>query len=337
MKDLKVGVLGATGVVGQEMLSILLERKFPAKEIYALASARSEGEVLEIAEREFPVQALEKFDTSKLDLLLASAGGEISAKYIPQIANNTVVIDNSSTFRTDPLVPLVIPEVNPEDLNNYRAKNIIANPNCSTIQMLLALAPLHRYSKIQKVVVSTYQSVSGAGKEALDELFNQTQAVYSNQSPEKTRSVFTKQIAFNVIPHIDSFLENGYTKEEWKMHAETQKILHTDCNVSATCVRVPVFVSHSLAVTVQFESEITVTEALKLWSDAPGVSVVNYNQDEGYVTPVEAAGEDKVYISRVRKDNALDKSLTFWVVADNLRKGAALNAVQIAELLVNNL
>lgn len=331
----KVGVLGATGVVGQEMLSVLLERKFPAASIVALASANSAGTTVNAGGQNFDVHNIDEYNTEGLDLLLASAGADVSAEYLPKIAEQgTAVIDNSSCFRNDPEVPLIIPEVNPSDCELYRNKNIIANPNCSTVLALMALATLHRVSPIKRVIASTYQSVSGAGKAALEELFVQTRGVYANESAERTRQVFTKQIAFNVIPHIDSFLDSGYTKEELKMDSESKKILHSDLNVSVTCVRVPVFVSHAMTITVQLSSDMSVEHALDLWRAAPGVSVINYQQDEGYPTPVEVAGEDNVYVSRVRKDCALPNALTFWLVGDNLRKGAALNAVQIAELLI---
>lgn len=333
-----VGVLGATGIVGQEMLEILVERNFPYNNLYAIASERSKDKNLTLSNGKIlTVQSLEDFDTAKLDILLASAGASVSEKYLSKIAaNGTIVIDNSSYFRTDPLVPLVIPEINQNHLKDYKNKNIIANPNCSTIAMLMAIAPLHKKVPINKVIVATYQSVSGAGKSALDELFEQTKDIYNNRSSVHTKKVFTKQIAFNAIPHIDVFLESGYTKEEWKMNFETKKILATDFNVSATCVRVPVFVSHAMAVSVEFSKPLSIDEAKTIWQNSFGVSVIDYNQDEGYVTPVEATGEDNVFISRIRKDIALNNGLSFWVVGDNLRKGAALNAVQIAESIIKN-
>jgi len=338
MQKYNIGVLGATGIVGKEMLEILIERNFPFNNLYAIASEKSKGETITLSNDDtLIVESLESFDTSKIDILLVSAGASVSEKYLPQIAaTGVIVIDNSSYFRTDPLVPLIIPEINLNSLKDYKNKNIIAVPNCSTIAMLMALAPLHKKVPINKVIASTYQSVSGAGKGALDELFEQTKDIYNNRSHVHTKKAFTKQIAFNAIPHIDVFLESGYTKEEWKMNFETKKILDTDFNVSATCVRVPVFVSHAIAVSAEFSEPLSVDEAKDIWQKSPGVSVVDYRQDEGYVTQVEAAGEDKVFISRIRKDIALSNGLSFWVVSDNLRKGAALNAVQIAEALVKS-
>jgi aspartate-semialdehyde dehydrogenase len=329
----RVAVVGATGNVGREMLQILAERQFPVSEVIPLASERSAGSEISFGEDEvLKVRSLDKFDFKGTDIVLSSAGAKISAAFAPKAAAaGAVIIDNTSHFRMDPDVPLVVPEVNPEAIAGYTKKNIIANPNCSTIQMVVALKPLHDIAKISRVVVSTYQSVSGAGKEGMDELFNQTRGVYMNQSPERTK--FTKQIAFNVIPHIDVFMQDGFTKEEWKMTVETKKILDPSINVVATCVRVPVFISHSEAVTIEFESEMSVEAARAALRSAPGITVVDHRADEGYVTPLEVAGEDNVYISRIRKDPTVKHGLALWIVGDNLRKGAALNAVQIAEVL----
>jgi aspartate-semialdehyde dehydrogenase len=329
----RVAVVGATGNVGREMLQILAERQFPVSEVIPLASERSAGSEISFGEDEvLKVRSLDKFDFKGTDIVLSSAGAKISAAFAPKAAAaGAVIIDNTSHFRMDPDVPLVVPEVNPQAIAGYTKKNIIANPNCSTIQMVVALKPLHDIAKISRVVVSTYQSVSGAGKEGMDELFNQTRGVYMNQSPERTK--FTKQIAFNVIPHIDVFMQDGFTKEEWKMTVETKKILDPNINVVATCVRVPVFISHSEAVTIEFENEMSVEAARAALRSAPGITVVDHRADEGYVTPLEVAGEDNVYISRIRKDPTVKHGLALWIVGDNLRKGAALNAVQIAEVL----
>ena len=332
----RVAVVGATGNVGREMLNILAERQFPVKDVIPLASERSSGAEISFGEdRVLKVLPLDKFDFRGVDIVLSSAGAKISADFAPKAAvAGAIIIDNTSFFRMDPDVPLVVPEVNPEDIALYRKKGIIANPNCSTIQMVVALKPLHDLVKIKRVVVSTYQSVSGAGKEGMDELFNQTRAVFTNGSLDHKK--FTKQIAFNVIPHIDVFMEDGYTKEEWKMAVETRKILDPDIPVTATCVRVPVFIGHSEAINVEFESEMSVERARAVLKSAPGVTVIDHRADEGYVTPVESAGEDKVYVSRIRKDPTVPYGLNLWVVSDNLRKGAALNAVQIAEVLVRD-
>ncbi|MDQ7249415.1 aspartate-semialdehyde dehydrogenase [Dongia sedimenti] len=332
----RVAVVGATGNVGREMLNILAERQFPVKDVIPLASDRSNGAEISFGEDEvLKVRSLDKFDFKGVDIVLSSAGAKISADFAPRAAAaGAIVIDNTSFFRMDPDVPLVVPEVNPEDIALYRKKGIIANPNCSTIQMVVALKPLHDLVKIKRVVVSTYQSVSGAGKEGMDELFDQTRNVFTNGSLEHKK--FTKQIAFNVIPHIDVFMEDGYTKEEWKMAVETRKILDPDIPVTATCVRVPVFIGHSEAVNVEFEEAMSVDHARAALRSAPGVSVVDLRADEGYVTPVECAGEDKVYVSRIRKDPTVPHGLNLWVVSDNLRKGAALNAVQIAEVLIRD-
>ncbi|WP_374310763.1 aspartate-semialdehyde dehydrogenase [Dongia sp.] len=332
----RVAVVGATGNVGREMLQILSERQFPVSEVIALASERSAGSEISFGEDEvLKVRSLDKFDFKGTDIVLSSAGAKISAAFAPKAAAaGAVIIDNTSHFRMDPDVPLVVPEVNPQAIAGYTKKNIIANPNCSTIQMVVALKPLHDIAKISRVVVSTYQSVSGAGKEGMDELFNQTRGVYMNQSPERTK--FTKQIAFNVIPHIDVFMQDGFTKEEWKMTVETKKILDPNINVVATCVRVPVFISHSEAVNIEFERDISVEEVRAALRSAKGITVVDHRADEGYVTPLEVAGEDNVYVSRIRKDPTVKNGIVLWVVGDNLRKGAALNAVQIAEVLAQD-
>jgi aspartate-semialdehyde dehydrogenase len=332
----RVAVVGATGNVGREMLQTLSERSFPVDEVVALASERSAGgEVSFGVEEVLKVQRLDTFNFKGIDIVLSSAGAKVSADFAPRAtAAGAIIIDNTSYFRMDPDVPLVVPEVNPEAIAGYKKKNIIANPNCSTIQMVVALKPLHDAAKIKRVVVATYQSVSGGGKEAMDELFNQTRGIYVNQAIEKER--FTKQIAFNCIPHIDVFMDDGYTKEEWKMSVETRKILDPKIRVTATCVRVPVFVSHAEAVNVEFERSISAEEARSILKSAPGIAVVDHRVDEGYVTQVEAAGEDKVYVSRIREDHTVENGLSLWVVSDNLRKGAALNAVQIAEKLVSD-
>ncbi|MHA1597913.1 MAG: aspartate-semialdehyde dehydrogenase [Alphaproteobacteria bacterium] len=331
-----VAVVGATGNVGRELLNILAEREFPVEEVIALASPRSVGRELSFGEDEvLTVENLETFDFTGVDIVLSSPGASVSKKFAPKaVAAGAVVIDNTSQFRMDPDVPLVVPEVNPEAIAGYKKKGIIANPNCSTIQMLVALKPLHDLATIERIVVSTYQSVSGGGKEAMDELFNQTRGIYVNESVEKNRQVFTKQIAFNAIPHIDSFMDDGSTKEEWKMVVETKKILDPKIKVTATCVRVPVFIGHAESVNVQFAKSISDDEARKALRKAPGVTVLDHRVDEGYVTPAECAGEDPVYVSRIRSDPTIDNGLNLWVVSDNLRKGAALNTVQIAEELI---
>jgi aspartate-semialdehyde dehydrogenase len=332
----RVAVVGATGNVGREMLQTLSERSFPVDEVVALASQRSAGGEVSFGEEEvLKVQSLDTFNFKGIDIVLSSAGAKVSADFAPRAtAAGAVIIDNTSYFRMDPDVPLVVPEVNPQAIAGYKKKNIIANPNCSTIQMVVALKPLHDVAKIKRVVVATYQSVSGGGKEAMDELFNQTRGIYVNAPIERTK--FTKQIAFNCIPHIDVFMDDGYTKEEWKMGVETKKILDPKIKVTATCVRVPVFVSHAEAVNVEFERPLSADEARAILKSAPGVAVIDHRVDEGYVTQVEAAGEDKVYVSRIRDDHTIDNGLSLWVVSDNLRKGAALNAVQIAEKLVSD-
>jgi aspartate-semialdehyde dehydrogenase len=332
----KVAVVGATGNVGREILSILAERKFPVSEAHAVASARSVGNEVSFGEDDIlKIEDLEKFDFKGIDIALFSPGAKVSAVHAPRAAKaGAVVIDNTSHFRMDKDVPLVVPEVNPEAIAHYEKRGIIANPNCSTIQMVVALKPLHDLATIKRVVVATYQSVSGAGHAAMDELFTQTRGVYVNEAPKPDR--FTKQIAFNVIPHIDVFMDDGSTKEEWKMVAETRKILDQDIAVHATCVRVPVFISHAEAVNVEFANAITADQARAALRKAPGIVVVDHRADEGYVTPVETAGDDPVYVSRIRKDPTVQHGLSLWVVADNLRKGAALNAVQIAEILASD-
>ncbi len=330
----KVAVAGATGNVGREMLDILAERGFPADEVVALASTRSIGTEVSFGERTLKVKALENYDFSDTDICLMSAGGSVSKEWSPKIgAQGCVVIDNSSAWRYDAEVPLIVPEVNADAVEGFAKKNIIANPNCSTAQLVVALKPLHDAATIRRVVVSTYQSVSGAGKDAMDELFTQTRAVFVTDPIEPKK--FPKRIAFNLIPHIDVFMEDGFTKEEWKMMAETKKILDPKIRLTATCVRVPVFISHAEAVNIEFETPITADEARNLLREAPGCLVVDKAEPGGYVTPYEAAGEDATYISRIREDATVENGLALWVVSDNLRKGAALNTIQIAELLVN--
>jgi aspartate-semialdehyde dehydrogenase len=330
----KVAVVGATGNVGREMLGILAERTFPADEVVALASRRSQGVEVSYGERTLKVKNLETYDFSDVDICLMSAGSAVSKEWSPRIAaKGAVVIDNSSCWRMDPDVPLVVPEVNADAVAGFRKKGIIANPNCSTMQLVVALKPLHDKAKILRVVVSTYQSVSGAGRDSMDELFTQTRAVYVTDPIEAKK--FPKRIAFNVIPQCDVFMEDGFTKEEWKMVAETKKILDPKIKLVATCVRVPVFIGHSEAVSIEFEQPLSADEAREILRDAPGCLVVDKHEDGGYVTPVECAGEDATYISRIREDPTVDSGLVMWVVSDNLRKGAALNAIQIAEALIN--
>ena len=330
----KVAVAGATGNVGREMLNILDERKFPADEVVALASRRSVGTDVSYGDRTLKVKALENYDFSDVDICLMSAGGEVSKEWSPKIgAQGAVVIDNSSAWRYDADVPLIVPEVNADAVSGYTRKNIIANPNCSTAQLVVALKPLHDAATIKRVVVSTYQSVSGAGKDGMDELFAQTKAVYT--ASDLVTNKFPKRIAFNVIPHIDVFMEDGYTKEEWKMVAETKKILDPKIRLTATCVRVPVFIGHSEAVNIEFEKPISVDEAREVLRKAPGCLVIDKREPGGYVTPYESAGEDATYISRIREDATVENGLALWCVSDNLRKGAALNAIQIAECLIN--
>ena len=330
----KVAVVGATGNVGREMLGVLAERQFPASEVVALASTQSVGVDVSFGDGTLKVHALDYYDFKGTDVVLMSAGGKVSKAWSPRIAaQGAIVIDNSSAWRMDREVPLIVPEVNAAVLDHGIKKGIIANPNCSTAQLVVALKPLHDEAAIKRVVVATYQSVSGAGKAAMDELFRQTRAVFV-ADPIETEA-FTKQIAFNVIPHIDVFLDSGFTKEEWKMMVEVQKILDPDIQVVATCVRVPVFIGHSEAVNVEFDRPITAERARAILREAPGCLVVDKREDGGYVTPVECAGEDATYISRIRKDPTVEHGLCLWVVSDNLRKGAALNAVQIAECLIN--
>ncbi len=330
----KVAVAGATGNVGREMLSILAERSFPADEVVALASRKSIGTECSFGDKTLKVKALDHYDFSDVDICLMSAGGAVSKEWSPKIAaQGAVVIDNSSAWRMDPDVPLIVPEVNAAALDGFARKNIIANPNCSTAQLVVALKPLHDAAKITRVVVSTYQSVSGAGKDAMDELFSQSKSVFTLDeiAPQK----FPKRIAFNVIPQVDVFMEDGYTKEEWKMVVETKKILDPKIKLTATCVRVPVFVGHSEAVNIEFENPITVEEAREILRAAPGCLVIDKYKTGGYVTPYECVGEDATYISRIRTDPTVDNGLVLWIVSDNLRKGAALNAIQIAESLIN--
>ena len=330
----RVVVVGATGTVGREMLNVLAERAFDADEVAAVASRRSEGKQISFGEKTLSVEVLEDFDFSGWDIGLFSPGASVSSTYAPKAARaGCVVIDNSSHFRMDPDVPLVVPEVNPEAVNDYTRKRIIANPNCSTIQMVVALKPLYDTAGIKRIVVSTYQSTSGAGNAAMEELFQQTKSVYMNNDIDHSK--FTKQIAFNVIPHIDKFLDDGSTKEEWKMEVETKKILGSEIKVTATCVRVPVFIGHGEAVNVELERSMSAEEARSVLRKAPGILIVDEREDGGYITPVEAAGESTTYVSRIREDPTVKNGLNLWVVADNLRKGAALNSVQIAELLVN--
>src|SRR3954470_8307575 len=330
----RIAVVGATGNVGREILNILAERQFPLDEVAALASGRSTGGEIDFGDsgETLRVKNLEHFDFAGWDIALFAAGSEVSKVYAPKAAAaGCTVIDNSSFYRMDPDVPLIVPEVNPEAISGYAKKNIIANPNCSTAQMVVALKPLHDAAGIRRVVVATYQSVSGAGKAGMDELFEQSRNIFVGDSNEPVK--FTKQIAFNVIPHIDDFLDDGSTKEEWKMVVETKKILDPSIKVTATCVRVPVFVGHSEAVNVEFENEISASEAQKILREAPGVMLVDKREDGGYVTPVECVGDYATFISRVREDPTVENGLVLWCVSDNLRKGAALNAVQIAELL----
>ena len=330
----KVAVVGATGNVGREMLDILAERAFPADEIVAIASRRSHGVEVSCGERTLKVKALEHFDFSDVDICLMSAGSTVSKEWSPKIAaKGAVVIDNSSCWRLDADVPLVVPEVNADAVAGFRKKGIIANPNCSTAELVVALKPLHDRARIKRVVVSTYQSVSGAGREAMDELFAQTRAVYVTDPIEPKK--FPKRIAFNVIPQIDVFMDDGFTREEWKLVAETKKILDPKIKLVATCVRVPVFIGHSEAVSIEFEAPISADEAREVLRNAPGCLVVDKREAGGYVTPYESAGEDATYISRIREDPTVDSGLVLWIVSDNLRKGAALNAVQIAECLIN--
>jgi aspartate-semialdehyde dehydrogenase len=330
----RVAVVGATGNVGREILNVLAERQFPLDEVAAVASSRSTGNEVDFGDsgKMLRVKNLDHFDFSGWDIALFAAGSEVSKAYASKAAQaGCTVIDNSSLFRMDPDVPLIVPEVNADAIGGYRKKNIIANPNCSTAQLVVALKPLHDAAKIKRVVVATYQSVSGAGKRGMDELFEQSRNIFVGDANEPQH--FTKQIAFNVIPHIDVFLDDGSTKEEWKIVVETKKILDPSIKVTATCVRVPVFVGHSEAVNIEFENEISADQAREILREAPGVMVVDKREDGGYVTPVEAVGDYATYVSRIREDSTVENGLSLWVVSDNLRKGAALNAVQIAELL----
>ena len=332
--EINVAVVGATGNVGQEMLAIMAERLFPAKEVFALASRKSIGREISFGDKTLKCQDLETFDFSKADIALFAAGGSVAKEWAPKAAAaGCVVIDNSSHYRMDPDVPLIVPEVNADEVAGFAKKNIIANPNCSTAQLVVALKPLHEVANIKRVVVSTYQSTSGAGKDAMDELFNQTKGIFVNDEPEP--SSFTKQIAFNVIPHIDVFMEDGFTKEEWKMTAETKKILDPSIKLTATCVRVPTFVGHAEAINIEFEKPISDDEARAILREAPGLLVVDKREDGGYVTPIECVGDFATFVSRIRVDSTVDNGLVLWCVSDNLRKGAALNAVQIGELLLN--
>lgn len=330
-----VAVVGASGNVGREMLNILHERNFPVDKIHAVASSRSAGQEISFGDRDLKIEDLATFDFSGIDIVLSSPGGKVSAEFAPRAAKaGAIVIDNTSHFRMDPDVPLIVPEVNPEAVADYKKKNIIANPNCSTIQMVVALKPLHELAGIKRVVVSTYQSVSGGGKDAMDELFNQTRAIYMNESP--TPDKFPKQIAFNVIPQIDVFMDDNMTKEEWKMVAETKKILDPKIKVCANCARVPVFIGHAEYVNVEFEKEISARQAKEAFRDFDGITLIDLESDLGFVTQAEIAGEDDVFVSRVREDSTVDNGLNFWCVSDNLRKGAAMNAIQIAELLIKD-
>ena len=329
----RIAVAGATGNVGREMLNILAERQFPADEVVALASRRSLGTEVSYGETTLKTKDLDTFDFTGFDMALFAIGSDATKIYAPKAAAaGCVVIDNSSLYRYDPDVPLVVPEVNPDAVEQYSKKNIIANPNCSTAQMVVALKPLHDRATIKRVVVSTYQSVSGAGKEGIDELWDQTKSMY-NPTDEKPPKKFQKQIAFNVIPHIDVFMEDGSTKEEWKMVAETKKIVDPAIKVTATCVRVPVFVGHSEAVNIEFEEFLDEDEARDILREAPGIMVIDKRESGGYVTPVECVGDYATFISRIRQDSTIENGLNLWCVSDNLRKGAALNAVQIAETL----
>ena len=330
----RVAVVGATGNVGREMMNILAERDFPATEVIAIASRRSIGQVVDYGDTELKIVALDTFDFSGVDIALFAAGSGVSKEFGPKAAAaGAVVIDNSSHYRMDPDVPLVVPEVNPGALKKFAKKNIIANPNCSTAQMLVALKPLHDAATIKRIVVSTYQSVSGAGNAAMDELFRQTRSIFVNDAVEVDQ--FTKQIAFNVIPHIDTFMDDGYTKEEWKLMAETHKMLDPNIKVTATAVRVPVFIGHAEAINIEFKDAITEGEAREILRSAPGCLVIDKREDGGYITPIDCVGDFATYISRIRADNTVKNGLNIWVVSDNLRKGAALNAVQIAESLLN--
>ena len=333
MKKYNIAVVGATGNVGREVLSMLAEREFPVDNIYAIASSGSFGKKVSFGEETIlHVTTMDKVDFSQVDFAFFAAGSHVSKEYAEKIAKQgCIVIDKSSYFRVHKNVPLIVPEVNPEDLKNHN--NIIACPNCTVIPLVVALKPLHEKAEIKRVVVSTYQAVSGAGKEAMDELFNQTKSMFGHQ-PSNEGKIFPKRIAFNVIPQIDDFMANGNTKEEWKMEIEAKKILGNEIELTATCVRVPVFIGHSAAVNVEFEEELTVVDARKILKKSPGIEIFDKQEDGGYITPMEAVRDDAVFVSRIRKDNSCANGLNFWLVTDNLRKGAALNAVQIAETLI---
>ena len=335
MKKYNIAIVGATGNVGRELLTLLYERDFPVNEIFAVASSRSKGKEITFGNKKLITYDIEEFDFSKADIGLFSPGASVSKVYAPIAAEQgCIVIDNTSYFRMEPDVPLVVPEVNEYDIKNYKKTNIIANPNCSTIQMVVALKPLHQIAKIKRVVVCTYQSVSGAGKAAMDELYNQTKKIYMNEKLPAEK--FTKQISFNVIPHIDVFMDDGSTKEEWKMVNETKKILDPAIELSVTCVRCPIFVGHAEAVHVEFENDITEEQARNALEESSGIIVADKREDGGYITPIESVREDPVFVSRIRTDKSVKHGLSMWVVADNLRKGAALNTIQIAEKLVEN-
>lgn len=335
MSARKIAVVGATGNVGREILSILAERKFPASEVVALASRNSVGIKVSYGDKELTIQALDDYDFTGTKIALFSPGGAVSAVHAPRAASQgCVVIDNTSHFRMHKDVPLIVPEVNPEALKDYKKSNIIANPNCSTIQMVVALKPLHKLARIKRVVVSTYQAVSGGGKEAMDELYDSTKKIYANQMLEPKK--FSRRIAFNVIPQIDVFMEDGCTKEEWKMKVETKKILDESIEVEATCVRVPVFNCHSESVNIEFEQSITPNQAREALSKQEGILVIDNPKEMKFVTPIEVSTQDPIFVSRIRKDESIKNGISLWVVSDNLRKGAALNAVQIAELLVKD-
>ncbi len=335
-KKYNICIAGATGNVGRELLNLLYERNFPVGEIYPLASERSRGKEVIFGRRKIKVIAISEFDFAKADIGLFSPGAAVSKEYAPKAAKaGCIVIDNSSFFRMDKDIPLIVPEVNGEAILQYKNKGIIANPNCSTIQMLVALKPLHELAKIKRVVVSTYQSVSGAGKAAMDELYNQTKDIFMNKKRQPEN--FTKQIAFNVIPHIDVFMEDGFTKEEWKMMQETKKILANDIEVVATCVRCPIFVGHAEAICVEFKEELTLARAYEALENSDAIMLADRREDGGYITPVECVKDDATFISRLRVDPTVEHGLAFWCVADNLRKGAALNAVQIAENLIKHI
>ncbi len=330
----KIAVAGATGNVGREILNLLAERNFPTEEVIALASPNSVGNKVSYGNKQIVVKSLADYDFKDTKIALFSPGGKVSAIHAPRAGKaGCVVIDNTSHFRMEKDIPLIVPEVNPHDIKEYKNHNIIANPNCSTIQMVVALKPLHDYAKIKRIVVSTYQAVSGAGKEAMDELYNSTKKIYQNEisAPQK----FSKRIAFNVIPQIDSFMDDGVTKEEWKMKVETKKILGANIEVEATCVRVPVFNAHSESVNVEFENPISPEKARSLLENSKGIIVLDKPKDMIFATPIDVSSKDPVYVSRIRKDESIKNGLSMWIVADNLKKGAALNAVQIAEILVD--